>query len=84
MKGENSSNWKGGKIEITCKFCGRKRIIPPSYASYVSNVNLKKKEFVCSSCIGKTHLGENNPNFRDKVKLGFVNNAVKNSNFGKA
>ena len=61
LKGENNPHYKGGKIEVVCSFCGKKKLIERN------KFNKNKKHYYCSQkCKAehqKTFVGPNNPNY---------------------
>lgn len=45
-KGEKNGNWKGGKVKVNCKQCGKEKEI------YPTQIKKSKNNFCCHKCLG--------------------------------
>lgn len=55
--GKGNANWKGGKTECQCEFCGK------TFYTYINKTH--KGRFCSKECRGKGYKGENNPCYRN-------------------
>ena len=65
--GKNNGNWKGGKIKVTCTWCGEEK------ETYASKCKPYKKSFCGDACKGKwmskNTMGKNNSHYKGKVEI---------------
>jgi hypothetical protein len=67
-KGEKNHNWKGGKFEVPCDYCGKKIMV------YPSKVTSYEKHFCDATCYGKyitafeLRKGGNSPKYIKRIE----------------